>query len=341
MDAVETVDAPPARTRALVGELSQRLGGERHALSERKVAVLEERDAAACTLLLRRAAPASGDAVTKSAATAEGVAAAAVLRWEQTRQDAPGAAPAAQVADDDAAPVATAELLADDPADGRPLLEAAERAVAHRGGGQLHVWAYDDAMAQVIAQADYRPVRRLLLQQRGLEQAPAAPRWPQGVTVSPFRPGQDEDALLAVNNRAFATHPEQGGLDRQDLAARTAAPWFDSEDVRCAWRDGVLLGFHWLKRHPVGAAEVPGREPLGEVYVLAVDPQAQGLGLGRALLRHGLSHLRTRGCVEAVLFVEADDLAVGLYASEGFATRRAHTCYARELGAEAPSPRGP
>jgi mycothiol synthase len=141
------------------------------------------------------------------------------------------------------------------------------------------------------------------------------------VTVQPFRPGRDEDAWLRVNARAFAWHPEQGRMTRGDLELREAEPWFDPEGFLMAWRGdpedgGELLGSHWTKVHPPGDV---GEDPVGEIYVLGVDPDAQGLRLGRALTDLGLAHLRARGLGQVLLYVEEDNTAaVRLYEGRGF-----------------------
>jgi mycothiol synthase len=77
-----------------------------------------------------------------------------------------------------------------------------------------------------------------------------------------------------------------------------------------------LLGSHWTKVHPAGEA---GDEPIGEIYVLGIDPEAQGLRLGRALTDIGLAHLRGRGLSAVLLYVEEDNTAaVSLYERTGF-----------------------
>jgi mycothiol synthase len=108
------------------------------------------------------------------------------------------------------------------------LVEAALELAAAEGGGRLHFWVFrptqiHDALAHRLG---FSQGRELLQMRRPLPH-PEAPRWPSGVRVRRFVPGQDEDAFLAVNNAAFAGHPEQGGWDRQAIEQREAEPWFD------------------------------------------------------------------------------------------------------------------
>jgi mycothiol synthase len=101
-----------------------------------------------------------------------------------------------------------------------------------------------------------------------------------------------------------------------------------------AWRGQRLLGFHWTKWHAHDSEEMPAHEPVGEVYVLAVHPEAQGLGLGRALLAAGLAHLYDRGCRLAVLYVDcSSSAAVALYRSAGFTVEYREVCYQDEVPA--------
>jgi mycothiol synthase len=104
--------------------------------------------------------------------------------------------------------------------------------------------------------------------------------------------------------------------------AREAAPWFDPKGFLLAVDPADrLLGFHWTKVHPDG---------LGEVYVLAVDPEAQGTGLGSALTVAGLAYLRERGMPEAMLYVESDNVAaLRTYQKLGFAYHHTDTEFLR------------
>jgi mycothiol synthase len=210
---------------------------------------------------------------------------------------------------------------------GRALLTRLEELAGDR---PLRVWAHGDLpAARALAHARGYERARVLLQMRrdlaGVDADPH-PALPDGVTVRPFRPGRDEQAWLTVNARAFAHHPEQGGWTAEDLRLREQEPWFDPAGFLMAWRGdpdngGELLGSHWTKVHPPGdhpLADVAD-EPVGEVYVLGIDPAAQGLRLGRALTDLGLAHLRGRGLGHVLLYVEEDNAAaVRLYESRGF-----------------------
>jgi mycothiol synthase len=145
-------------------------------------------------------------------------------------------------------------------------------------------------------------------------------RIPDGVELRAFRPGTDDAAWLRVNNRAFANHPDQGGWVEEILARRMAEPWFDPAGFLLAWRGTELAGFCWTKVHTEP-------EHLGEIFVIGVDPDAQGIGLGRTLTLAGLDHLAAvRGCPTGVLYVAAANApAVGLYESIGFVVHRTDT----------------
>ena len=57
---------------------------------------------------------------------------------------------------------------------------------------------------------------------------------------------------------------------------------------------------------------------VGEVYVLAVDPDLAGAGIGKALVQRGLGGRASHGAVRAQAWVDAaNDAAVGLYRSTG------------------------
>ena len=218
-------------------------------------------------------------------------------------------------------------IVADDvqPADVKPLRHllfgALLPAIAELGGGEVTWWAADAAPADDDLANEFQlSASRTLLEMRcplplGDEVVDAA----RHVTTRGFAPGRDDDAWLTVNNRAFAGHHEQGGWTTNTLHDRQAEPWFAAEDLLLHEIDGRLAGFCWMKLHP----RAPVTEPLGEIYVIGVDPDFAGLGLGRSLAVAGYRHIARRGAATALLYVDDDNIrAIHLYESLGLRVSR-------------------
>lgn len=203
------------------------------------------------------------------------------------------------------------------------LLRAALDDVAHAGGGTVNWWVHHpDGGADLLAADVGLHLGRNLLQLRC--ELPIL----QATTVATraFEVGRDELEWLRVNNAAFRDHPEQGGWTLETLRQREAEPWFDTAGFRLYERDGKLAAFCWTKVH---ADTSP---PMGEIYVIAVDPRLHGLGLGRALTIAGLAHLASRGLKVGMLYVDAaNTAAVTLYLSLGFSVHHADHAYVGEI----------
>jgi mycothiol synthase len=214
---------------------------------------------------------------------------------------------------------------------GRSLVEAL---VEDTAGGRLRLWSHGgQSGAAALAQSmGFRRERVLWQMRRSLFAPVPEPTWPAGVTLRTFQVGQDEQAWLEVNNRAFADHPDQGTWTIEDVKMREREPWFDASGFFLAEKDGRLVGFHWTKVH--GAGHGGGKhdhEPMGEVYVVGVDPSMQGQHLGPALTLRGLQHLRARGLSQVMLYVdETNTNAIGVYERLGFAKWDVDVCFLQQ-----------
>ena len=208
---------------------------------------------------------------------------------------------------------------------GPAMLSAALDVVRDEGGGHVHLWVYKptaahDRMADAVGLARGRDLWQL--------RRPLPVREPYAIETRRFEVGRDEEAWLQVNNRAFDWHPEQGGWTLADLRSREAEPWFDPAGFLLHEQDGRLAGFCWTKVH---ADHEP---PLGEIYVIAVDPDFHGRGLGRALTLAGLDHLAGEGLAVGMLYVDAtNDPATKLYAELGFTRDHTDRAYVGDIAA--------
>ncbi|MFC5333728.1 mycothiol synthase [Mycobacterium branderi] len=224
---------------------------------------------------------------------------------------------------------AMAELVVHPDARRHGIGTALIRTALSKTDGRNQFWAHGtlEAARATASALGLVPVRELIQMRRPLNDV-AAPAVPDGVRIRTYAGVGDDDELLRVNNTAFAAHPEQSGWTQADLAERRAEPWFDPEGLFLAFDQTTdkLLGFHWTKLHP-------DESGLGEVYIVGVDPAAQGRGLGGVLTAVGVAHLARRLADKAdptvMLYVESDNTAaLRTYRRLGFVQHSVDTAYA-------------
>jgi mycothiol synthase len=206
---------------------------------------------------------------------------------------------------------------------GRGAGAALVEAVLAEEPGELTAWSHADhpAAAALARRFGFSATRALWVMTR--DAGPVEVPHVEGVTIRRYLVS-DADEVVRVNAAAFAHHPDQGSMDAANLAERMAEPWFDPAGLLVADTGPPqhrLVAFHWTKQHS---------PDLGEVYVVAVDPAAQGRGLGKAVTAAGLAHLASRGVRRIILYVESDnERAVATYSHLGFAHTSTHVQYAR------------
>jgi mycothiol synthase len=217
---------------------------------------------------------------------------------------------------------AMAEVAVHPDARRRGIGSALIRTGLAEGGDGARVWAHGNLQpARATAAAlDLVAARELLQMRRPLSDLPPV-KVADGVVLRTYAGPSDDAELLRVNNAAFSWHPEQGGWTDADIAERRGEPWFDPEGLFLAFDSDRLVGFHWTKVHG---------PDLGEVYVVGVDPEAQGRGIGATLTLVGLHHLADRigAGAEVTLYVEADNsAAVKAYERLDFSVFAADVAY--------------
>ncbi len=214
------------------------------------------------------------------------------------------------------------------------LLNTALGEIASQGGGHVHMWVpkprpINDAVAQAVGMQRGRDLVQMRRALPITEESPV-------ISVRPFRTGEDESAWLEVNNRAFRGHPEQGSWDLATITEREHQPWFDPRGFLLHERAGRLAGFCWTKVHEPEDDVTNGavKQHLGEIYVIAVDPDFQGHGLGRQLVLAGLASLCESGVGTGMLYVDHENEAARkLYFSLGFVDDHVDRAYVTDVPA--------
>ncbi|MEW2406014.1 GNAT family N-acetyltransferase [Streptomyces griseoviridis] len=213
----------------------------------------------------------------------------------------------------------------------------------HRGrglGGALLAWAEararragDDRLAQTVADGDpaagallrsagYAPLATEWLLEIALPVPGGVPRPPEGVTVRPFRAG-DERAAHRLTEDAFDEWQQRRKPYAEWAKHCVERPSFTPSASPLAFDGGRLVGV-------LLSLDDPGS---GEGYVerLAVRRDQRGRGLARLLLMTAFHAFALRGRRACTLGTHTDTGALSLYEHLGMTVRHSATVYGRPL----------
>lgn len=197
------------------------------------------------------------------------------------------------------------------------------------GPKTLHQWiAAPNAAAHTLMETEgYRPVRHMWGMLIELAEAPAAPAWPEGISVRACSGDDDLRRAHAVINEAFHDHWGYAEQTFEQFTANLIAiPQFEPDLWFLALDGDEVAG--------VALCEMlPDRAWVNE---LGVRRPWRTRGLGNALLRHAFGEFYRRGARVAALGVDAESLtgATRLYERAGMHVERHYDVFELRLTKE-------
>lgn len=120
-------------------------------------------------------------------------------------------------------------------------------------------------------------------------------------SIEPYAPAQS-DAVIALSMRAWGPVFPKMRAATQDYVYDAFYPdgWEKrqthdvgellKDEAVSTWvaiEDGAVIGFVGVRIHP--------EDSMGEIYIVAVDPDHQRRGIARALMERGFEHAREKG----------------------------------------------
>jgi ribosomal protein S18 acetylase RimI-like enzyme len=188
-------------------------------------------------------------------------------------------------------------------------------------------WAGHHSIKAVLERAGYRLVRHSWRMRVSLDDVAEQPVWPEGITVRPFRSG-DERTFYDVHQETFEDHWEHEQANPYEEWAHwlLQPPMFAPDLWFIAEAGGEPAAIEVSHARP----EMPG---VGWVGILGVRRAWRKRGLGRALLLHAFDEFRARGFSAVGLGVDAGSLtgATRLYESVGMRVTSQFDIYEKHL----------
>jgi len=140
----------------------------------------------------------------------------------------------------------------------------------------------------------------------------------------------EEDKLTRIQNRSFGGTWGYNPNTLEEIVHRLSLINSSPEDVILIFGGDRPVGYCWTAINLAENAAMGTNR--GRIYMMGVDPDCRGKGIGKRALLAGLAHLKSKGIEVAELTVDSqNEAACALYESGGFQISSTSAWYEKAL----------
>ena len=181
----------------------------------------------------------------------------------------------------------------------------------------------------VLSKLGFEYVRRFLELRLDMGKVPWQNTDPATLGCHHLQRGE-EDKLTQIQNRSFAGTWGYNPTTVEAITYRINLSNCSPGDVVLTYDRDKVIGYCWTEityEYEAGISERKGR-----IFMLGVEPDYQGTGVGKRILLAGLAHLKSKGLRVAELSVDSENKAAcALYRSVGFEVRASSIWYEKAV----------
>jgi len=214
---------------------------------------------------------------------------------------------------------------------GKQIFSKALSRVKELGVRYIHVNIPEENKAAriMLNKSGFKPVRSYLDMKIDLSNIDGTEADKAASDCRCFKPGE-EAKLTHLQNRAFAGLWGYNPNTVEEITYRTNLGNCSPEDVVLAYDGDEVVGYCWTEIKYEGEAAIGKGK--GRIFMIGVDPDCRGRGVGKRVLLAGLAHLKGKGLRVAELTVDSENKAAyTLYLSVGFEVRTSSLWYEKVI----------
>ncbi len=194
---------------------------------------------------------------------------------------------------------------------------------------QVNVLEENTAAREILSRFGFSIVRQFFEMSLSLSEVKLPDTLSSEFTLRYLQRGEEE-RLTQVQNRCFTETWGFNPNTPEEIAYALNLSGVSAEDVVLIYDGARPVGYCWTKIN-CGKSPETGKEK-GRIFMLGIDPDYRSRGIGRLVLRAGLSYLEDKSIRVVELTVDSENpAAFSLYKSFGFQVTTRSLYYEKQV----------